>query len=165
MSHRTNARNTAHGLIPSRNMSCVDRRRTIVVRQLVVLTNFVALQVNPHLIERSEPSLCTFAHAFPVLDFLFDKRWVHAIWDFVHGDIAAVEGLRPIDISVYGDVIDTWETVVGDGRNGDALAAVGLDIKFVGGLAGATVAFRVGFLFRGGTFRIEMRPNACRCGG
>lgn len=83
----------------------------------------------------------------------------------MHGDIAAVEGLRPIDISVYGDVIDTWETVVGDGRNGDALAAVGLDIKFVGGLAGATVAFRVGFLFRGGTFRIEMRPNACRCGG
>lgn len=146
-------------------MGCVDRRRTIVLRQPMMTTGFLTVQLNPHLVERCKPSLRTLTHAFPVLDFLLDKRGVHAIWDLVHGDVAVVEGLRPEDISINGDVVDVRETVVWNRGDGDALAAVGLDVEFVGGLAGAPVTFHIGFLIGRGTFRVEMCPNPCRCGG
>ena len=165
MGNGTNTRHTPHSLIPHRNMRCVDRRRTIVMRHPMMLPGLLTVQLHPHLVEGRKPSLCTIAHSFPVLDFLLDKRGVHAIRDFVHGDIAAVEGLRPENVRVDGDVVDVLQTVVGDRGHGYALAAVGLDVEFVGGLAGAVVAFHVGLVIARRTFRVEMRPDPGRCRG
>lgn len=127
-------------------------------------TNFFTVQLDPNLVKWGKPPLRAVTRAFPVLNFLLNKRWVHAIGDFMHGDVAAVEGLRPENISVYGDVVDVRETVVGNRGDGDALAAVGFDVKFVGFLAKGPVGVHVDFLFSRGTFGIEMRPNSCRCG-
>lgn len=128
------------------------------MRQPMMPSSFSTVQLDPDLFERCKAPLCTLTHAHSMPNLLLNQWWIHAPGDLMHGDVAAVEGLGPEHFGVDGDVVNIGETAVRQGGDGDALAGIGLNVVFVGGLFGVLIALHAAVWFAR-TAGVEVCPD------